>query len=206
MTTPIRWATAARTDPADVYVACRHHTIAPTVATAPRRSAGLLQREQRAQPPGGARANAPPPLGAAHRSCRGQTVVAHFKSSTDSRIDKRRADLATRMLYLTNFWYAAGFSKDVKPGGFHCTKLLDTPVVLWRNRTTGTVRCITDICPATGRPLSGRFKLCTAPSAVGEGPREVMCGALTCRVLVPLTDLNAFVSHCSLQLRVRETA
>ncbi|KAK9917944.1 hypothetical protein WJX75_009983 [Coccomyxa subellipsoidea] len=66
-------------------------------------------------------------------------------------IGHRMRELAGRRSYLRNFWYAAGIAENVKekPVG---VEILGEKVVLFRD-STGTVRCINDVCPHRGAPL-----------------------------------------------------
>lgn len=79
--------------------------------------------------------------------------VASFKLSTDSRLTKRAAELAVREMYLTNFWYAATFSRELSANKPYRTKLLDTDVLLWRDQATSKVVCMTAACPVTDKPI-----------------------------------------------------
>ena len=94
--------------------------------------------------------------GQLHRSVRSVTPkqrnshVAQFQLTADTRLTKRGADLALRQMYLTQFYYAAGFGKDLKAGQLMCTKLLDTDVCVWRHPGTGHVHCFTNKCPGSG--------------------------------------------------------
>lgn len=80
--------------------------------------------------------------------------VASFKLSTDARLSKRTAELAVREMYLTNFWYAATFSRELSANKPYRTKLLDTDVLLWRDQATSKVVCMTAACPVTEKPIS----------------------------------------------------
>lgn len=94
-------------------------------------------------------------------------------------MSKRQAELAVRKLYLFNFWYAAGFCKNVRDDAFLATKLLDTHVLIWRSRASERLLCITDECPRTGRRISEAM---AAPlEATDDEGRDIMCVSATCR-------------------------
>src|SRR5690349_13162444 len=60
-------------------------------------------------------------------------------------------------LMLTGFWYRALPSEKVKQGQLHKTMLLETPLVIGRERS-GKPFALRDTCPHRGMPLScGRF-------------------------------------------------
>ena len=87
------------------------------------------------------------------RSRRTSHIVS-FKHATAAELDKRISDLATRKRYLTNFWYAASFTKKISHQKPVATFLLDTNVIIWRDDHSGEVVCITATNPTTLQDLS----------------------------------------------------
>lgn len=80
--------------------------------------------------------------------------LVRFKHATAAELDKRISDLATRKRYLTNFWYAASFTKKISHQKPVATFLLDTNVLIWRDNHSGEVVCITATDPTTLQDLS----------------------------------------------------
>lgn len=56
------------------------------------------------------------------------------------------------MPFLTNAWYVAGWAHQVLPGQPYTLRLLDQPVVLFRD-AAGAVQALEDRCPHRGVPL-----------------------------------------------------
>jgi phenylpropionate dioxygenase-like ring-hydroxylating dioxygenase large terminal subunit len=69
-----------------------------------------------------------------------------------SLLARRMNELKGRRAYLKNFWYAAAISEEVKeaPVG---VELCGEKIVLFRGKD-GQVRCLNDVCPHRGAPLS----------------------------------------------------
>ena len=99
--------------------------------------------------------------------------------ATDTRLTKRAADLAVREMYLTNFWYAATFSRELSAKKPFRTKLLDTDVLLWRDKASGQVVCMTARSPVTGLPIPADQQVTlTVYNQEGE-VRPMMCAPTT---------------------------
>jgi hypothetical protein len=105
--------------------------------------------------------------------------VAHFKLSTAVEVQKREADLATRKKYLTNFWYAASFSKDISYKRPVRTKLLDTTVLIWRDDATGGVVCVTATDPETQQEIPEDVDISLEQQSNQEGVQETAMCVLT---------------------------
>jgi hypothetical protein len=119
-----------------------------------------------------------------HNRC--TSIVGRFRPTPSERIVKRANELAIRKQYLLNFWYAAGFGKQLRDGKFLPTKLLDTPVLLWRSTKSHRVHCITDQCPCTGKKISSL--LTKPPTLTNENGNELMCDPLN--VMEPFNEVN----------------
>lgn len=83
---------------------------------------------------------------------------------------RRQKELAGREAYLKNFWYAAAASENIKPGKPHAVEMLGRKIVLFREESTGLVRCLDDVCPHRGAPLS------SGHMRVIDGKDCVTCG------------------------------
>lgn len=81
---------------------------------------------------------------------------------------KRAKELRDRRGYLKNVWYAAAISEKVGKKPVE-VELCGKQMVLWREETTGRVRCIDNACPHRGAPLSGGW------IAEREGRSCVVC-------------------------------
>jgi vanillate O-demethylase monooxygenase subunit len=69
------------------------------------------------------------------------------------------------MGYLRNTWYVAGWAKDLQPGALLPRRLLDEPLVLFRD-SSGTPRALQDRCPHRLVPLhKGKCRI----SPIGPG-------------------------------------
>ena len=124
---------------------------------------------------------------------RGGSLVARFQPTSDARLSKRQAELAVRKLYLFNFWYAAGFCKNVRSDAFLATKLLDTHVLIWRSRSTGRLLCVTDECPCTGQRISDSVR---APiQGPGKEELDIMCVAAP--TLWCSADIETHIASCN---------
>jgi phenylpropionate dioxygenase-like ring-hydroxylating dioxygenase large terminal subunit len=66
---------------------------------------------------------------------------------------RARLSRTTRMTYLRNAWYMAGWADEVSGGAMLARRLLDTPVLLFRDEA-GAARAIFDRCPHRFVPLS----------------------------------------------------
>lgn len=114
------------------------------------------------------------------RQRRGDLQVAQFKTQmpTEARLNKRISELATRELYLTNFWYAAAFSKQLSVDKPFRTRLLDTDVFLWRDELSGSgqVICVTARSPMTGLPMPSDQQIAlTSYRGLAGDVRPAMC-------------------------------
>src|ERR1700738_5599326 len=70
--------------------------------------------------------------------------------------------------FLTDIWYFAALSQDLKPGKLARHELLGEPVLLGRS-PKGEVFALRDICPHRAAPLSaGRFHQETCCATSGE--------------------------------------
>ena len=67
---------------------------------------------------------------------------------------RRRRELKQRSSYLTNQWYAAALSENLKADEPLGVDILGRRVLLFRDSTTGKVSCMDDACPHRGAPLS----------------------------------------------------
>lgn len=68
-------------------------------------------------------------------------------------LSRREKELQDRKAYLKNFWYVAALSQNVKAGEPHRVDMLGRTVTLFRDEE-GTVRCLDNVCPHRGAPLS----------------------------------------------------
>jgi phenylpropionate dioxygenase-like ring-hydroxylating dioxygenase large terminal subunit len=95
--------------------------------------------------------------------------------------------------FLTDIWYFAALSSELKPGALARYEILGQPVMLGRSRD-GTLTALRDICPHRAAPLSaGRFV------READGAESVECpyhgwrfgadGA--CRAIPSLTDADS---------------
>lgn len=66
---------------------------------------------------------------------------------------KREKELRERKAYLKNFWYAVGISEELKDKPME-VNILGRTVTLFREHETGAVRCVENLCPHRGAPLS----------------------------------------------------
>lgn len=71
-----------------------------------------------------------------------------------SRWARRQQELAQRRMYLKEQWYCAALAQEVVPGKPHGVEMLGMKVMLMRDAQTNQVRCISDVCPHRGAPLS----------------------------------------------------
>lgn len=96
------------------------------------------------------------PAGHLAAPARRASHITQFKHvhATAAELNKRQSDLATRTRYLTNFWYAASFTKKISHSKPVATTLLDTDVLLWRDDNSGEVVCITATDPVTLQNIS----------------------------------------------------
>lgn len=72
---------------------------------------------------------------------------------TDPNTSKRDQELKERKSYLKNFWYAAALSQNLKDKPLE-VQMLGRTVVLFRGED-GKPRCLDNVCPHRGAPLSG---------------------------------------------------
>lgn len=68
-------------------------------------------------------------------------------------INRRTKELADRRAYLRNFWYAAAASEQVTADAPLGVEMLGMKLSLFRD-AQGVVRCVSDVCPHRGAPLS----------------------------------------------------
>lgn len=73
--------------------------------------------------------------------------------TSPSVINRRTKELADRRSYLRNFWYAAAASERVTAGAPVGVEMMGMKLSLFRD-TQGVVRCVSDVCPHRGAPLS----------------------------------------------------
>ena len=71
--------------------------------------------------------------------------------------------------YLTDAWYFAGLSRELKPGKLRRLRIMGRPVMLGRT-PSGEVTALLDVCPHRAAPLSaGRF------ASGADGEEQVEC-------------------------------
>ena len=73
--------------------------------------------------------------------------------TSPSIVTRRTKELADRRSYLRNFWYAAAASERVTSDAPLGVEMLGMKLSLFRD-AQGVVRCVSDVCPHRGAPLS----------------------------------------------------
>lgn len=150
------------------------------------------------------------------RSRRCTAIIGRFQPTSAERVGKRVSELATRELYLLNFWYAAGFGKQLKKDSFLTTTLLDTPVLLWRSQVSDRVHCTRDQCPRTGQNISslltkppttlddnGLELMYDALDMIGLFSATVACSLFAWHLIAARVPLQIVVTHLTLTTRPR---
>lgn len=108
--------------------------------------------------PGRATSSSPSPS-SSKASSAGNILPHRLQPSTDTdshaaQHAKRTKELRDRQAYLKNVWYAAALSQNVGTDPVK-VQLCGKEMVLWRDQESGTLRCVDNVCPHRGAPLSG---------------------------------------------------
>lgn len=123
--------------------------------------------------------------------------ITQFKHATAAELTKRQSDLATRKRYLTNFWYAASFTKKISHRTADATFLLDTNVLIWRDDHSGEVVCITATDPVTLQDISDKDAELTVYTS-SEGTEETaMCAPAYPHSALHLSQLEMQYTECT---------
>ena len=130
--------------------------------------------------------------------------VGHFKISSEASLNKRTSELNTRKMYLTNFWYAATFSRELSVTKAYRTKLLDTEVMLWRDEVNAAVICVSAVSPITGQPIQDDQVTVTTYLGDDEQVKSAMC-APSAKPIMMCADIPVPHSRTSESHRHKQT-